>query len=64
MNENYNNMESIMRYEAEKHLGCVTQESEYIKIWVINSGRTLARVLCGDKLSLLRICGGRRKVSK
>ena len=43
----------VMRYESKKRLGSVTHESDYIRTWVINSGRKLARVLCKD-VSLLR----------
>lgn len=43
----------LTRHESEKRLGCITQESEYIKTWVESSGRKLASVLCKD-LSLLR----------
>ena len=64
MKENYNNMELIMRYESEKRLGSVTQQIDYIRIWVKDSGRRLARVLCKDKSALVRISRERREASK
>lgn len=53
---NSNLLNEVMRQESEKRLGCVTQESEYIKIWVINSGRKLVRALCKDRLLLRDLC--------